>query len=218
MNALGHSPGAKNVKQRQILPVWAKFDAYSVRRQQKRRKTQRAFLLSLTLHAIAIAIMGLGYIRWYRPPVPSEPLVSEAIAVTNLEHFHISSLRKRTMAYPTVNACQDLAHAQPKRCETGGAQFLQPHLTCQFRCYKRGARLPMEETSLHKQRTEIPSVENDCGCACPSPPQSRLKPELHSNTNQKTVSVQRSRLTEMRGWGKHWKVLQKVSPIGKTSA
>ena len=72
-------------------------DAYSYRREQKRRKTQRAFLLSLTLHAIATAIMGIGYIRWYHPRVPSEPLVSEAIAVTDLQRFHISSMRKRAM-------------------------------------------------------------------------------------------------------------------------
>ena len=132
------------------------IDTYSARRQQKRRKTQRAFLLSLTLHAIAMVIIGLGYIRWYRPPLPSEPLVSEAIAVTNLERFHISSMRKRTMPTrrstptkrtPTVNQnVTKLTRATPAAASNVSMPVLQT-----------AARLPMEETSLHEQRTEIPA-------------------------------------------------------------
>ena len=54
------------------------FDTYWHKLYQKRRKTRRAFLISLVLHTIAIGIMSLGYIRWYHPMQPSEPLVSEA--------------------------------------------------------------------------------------------------------------------------------------------
>ena len=130
------------------------LNTYSYTRQQKRRKTQRAFLLSLILHAIAITIVGLGYIRWYRPPVPSEPVVSEAIAVTNLQRFHINSMRKRTMptrrstpakTAPTLNqSVARLARATP------ASNMSTPVL-------KTAARLPIAETSLHAQTTETPA-------------------------------------------------------------
>ena len=64
---------------------------------KKRRKTRRAFLFSLVLHAIATGIIGLGYIRWYQPMQPSEPLTSEAISVASLQRFHVNSTRKRSM-------------------------------------------------------------------------------------------------------------------------
>ena len=176
-----------NVKQRQILPTRAKFDAYSVRRQQKRRKTQRAFLLSLTLHAIAIAIMGLGYIRWYRPPVPSEPLVSEAIAVTNLERFHISSLRKRTMptrrstpakTSPTLNQnVAKLTHATPAAASNMSIPVLQT-----------AERLPMEETSLHEQRTEIPAWKTIAAAHAHAP---TIAPKLKTTQEHKTENSKR---------------------------
>ena len=88
------------------------FDAYWDKLHQKRRKTRRALLISLVLHTIAIGIMSLGYIRWYRPMQPSEPLTSEAIAVTTLQRFHVSSPRKRSMSTTrrfNTCACEDLA-------------------------------------------------------------------------------------------------------------
>lgn len=127
---------------------------YSCRRQQKRRKTRRAFLLSLILHAIATAIMGVGYIRWYHPKVPSEPLVSEAITVTDLHRFHIRSTRQRAMptrrptpskTSPTLN--QNIAKLERT---TPASHMSIPVL-------QTSARLPMEETSLHKQITETPA-------------------------------------------------------------
>ncbi len=130
------------------------LDTYSYTRQQKRRKTQRAFLLSLVLHAIAIIIVGLGYIRWYRPQLRSEPLVSEAISVTNLQRFHINSLRKRTMptrrstpakTSPTLNpSVAKLARAIP------ASSVSTPVL-------KTAARLPMAETTLHERTTQTPA-------------------------------------------------------------
>ena len=131
------------------------FDTYSDRLQQKRRKTQRAFLLSLILHAIAITIMGLGYIRWYHPRLPSEPLVSEAISVTNFERFHISSMRKRAM--PTRRSTPAKTSLTVKqsvrkltRATPASASNVSPVL-------KTAARLPMAETFLHKQTTETPA-------------------------------------------------------------
>ena len=130
------------------------LDTYSYTRQQKRRKTQKAFLFSLILHAIAITIMGLGYIRWYRPQLASEPLVSEAIAVTHLQRFHINSTRKRTMptrrstpakTAPALNqSVAKLARATP------ASNMSTPVL-------KTSARLPMAETRLHEQTTQTPA-------------------------------------------------------------
>ena len=132
------------------------FDAYSAKLQQKRRKIRRAFLLSLTLHAIAITIMGLGYIRWYHPRLPSEPLVSEAITVTSLQRFHINSMRKRSMptrrsmpskTSPTVNqSVAKLARATPSAASHASIPVLQTT-----------ARLPMAETFLQEQTTETPA-------------------------------------------------------------
>ncbi len=131
------------------------FDAYSYHREQMRRKTRRAFLLSLILHAIAIVIMGLGYIRWYRPQVPSEPLVSEAISVINLQRFHVSSMQKRSMptrrstpikASPTVR--QNVAKLQRTAPAASNASIPVLQTT---------ARLPMAETSLQEHTTETPA-------------------------------------------------------------
>ena len=163
------------------------IDAYSFRLQQKRRKTQRAFLLSLILHAIAITIMGLGYIRWYRPPLPSEPLVSEAISVTNLKRFHISSTRKRTMPTrrstpvkpsPTLNQnVAKMTRATPAAASNMSMPVLQT-----------AARLPMEETSLHEQRTEIPAWKTIAAAHAQAPtitPKTRTTQEDESENSKR---------------------------------
>ena len=78
-----------------------RLDTYSDKfqhfRHHRRRKTRRAFLVSLVLHAIATGIIGLSYIQWYQQMQPSDPLISEAISVTSLQRFHVSSTRKRSM-------------------------------------------------------------------------------------------------------------------------
>ena len=132
------------------------LDTYSDKLQQKRRKTRRAFLFSLVLHAIAIGIIGLGYIRWYRPMQPSEPLTSEAIAVTSLQRFHVNSTRKRSMpatrrstptrskTSPALN--QNVAkpvHSAPPMASRTSIPML-----------RTDARLPMAETSLREQTPE----------------------------------------------------------------
>ena len=127
---------------------------YSYIRHQKRRKTQRAFLLSLILHAIAITIMGLGYIRWYRPQLPSEPLVSEAITVTHLQRFHINSMRKRTM--PTRRSTPVKTSPTPTQSVAKLARAT-PASNMSLSVAKTSARLPMAETTLQEQTTETPT-------------------------------------------------------------
>ncbi|MDE0425055.1 MAG: VWA domain-containing protein [Candidatus Poribacteria bacterium] len=129
------------------------LETYSYTRQQKRRKTQKAFLLSLILHAITITIMGLGYIRWYRPQLPSEPLVSEAISVTALQRFHINSMRKRTM--PTRRSTPVKASPTPNQTVAKLARATPaPYMSMSVP--KTSARLPMAETTLQEQTTETP--------------------------------------------------------------
>ena len=134
------------------------FDVYWNKQQQKRKKTRRAFLLSLVLHAIAIGIMSIGYIRWYRPMYPSEPLVSEAISVTELRRFHVSSTQKRSMPArrstplqakrsPAANQnAAQLTHSAPPTLSNAAIPVL-----------KTDARLPVAETSLREQTTETPA-------------------------------------------------------------
>ena len=134
------------------------FDAYWDKRLQKRRKTRGALLISLVLHAIAIGLMSIGYIRWYRPMLPSEPLVSEAIAVTELRRFHVSSTHKRSMEArrstpvhakrsPAANQnAAKLTHSAPPTLSNASIPVL-----------KTDARLPIAETSLREHTTETPA-------------------------------------------------------------
>ena len=132
------------------------LDTYSDKLQQKRRKTRRAFLFSLVLHAIATGIIGLGYIQWYRPMQPSEPLTSEAIAVTSLQRFHVNSTHKRSMpakrrstptrskTSPSVNQnVAKLVHSAPPTASSASIPVL-----------RTDARLPLAETSLREQTPE----------------------------------------------------------------
>ena len=134
------------------------FDAYWDKRLQKRRKTRRALLMSLVLHAVAIGMMSIGYIRWYRPMQPSEPLVSDAIAVTELRRFHVSSTHKRSMPArrstpmhaqrsPVVNQnAAKLTHSAPPTLSNASIPVV-----------KTDARLPIAETSLREHTTETPA-------------------------------------------------------------
>ncbi len=74
------------------------FDNYSEKLQQKRRKTRRAFLMSVVLHFVVIALTGISYVRWYRPMLASEALIEEAMVVSTVKRFHMSSERKRSMS------------------------------------------------------------------------------------------------------------------------
>ncbi len=133
-------------------------DTYSYKRWQKRRKTRNAFFVSLVLHTIAIGIMSFSYIHWYRPMLPSEPLVSEAISVTDFKRFHVSSTRKRSMPkrrstpMPTENSVAThrniakLQHSAPPTLSSASVPVV-----------RTDARLPMAETTLREQTTEKPA-------------------------------------------------------------
>ena len=139
------------------LTIYSTYsDKFQYSRYQRRRKTRRAFLVSLVLHAIATGIIGLGYIHWYRPMQPSEPLTSEAIAVTSLQRFHVSSTRKRSMpakrrstSAPSKTSSalnQNVAkrvHSSPPTASSASIPVVRTE-----------ARLPMAETSLREQTTE----------------------------------------------------------------
>ena len=164
------------------------FDAYSAKLQQKRRKIRRAFLLSLTLHAIAITIMGLGYIRWYHPRLPSEPLVSEAITVMNFQRFHINSMRKRSMptrrsmpskTSPTVNqSVAKLARATPSAASNASIPVLQTT-----------ALLPMAETFLQEQTTETPAWKTIATAIVPKPKTVQEQTALSDTTGSKSPAL-----------------------------
>ena len=134
------------------------FDAYWEKRLQKRRKTRRALLISLVLHTIAIGMMSIGYIRWYRPMQPSEPLVSEAIAVTELRRFHVSSTHKRSMAARRSTP----GHAKRSPAVSQSAPKIAPSApptlsNASIPMLKTDARLPIAETSLREHTTETPT-------------------------------------------------------------
>ena len=134
------------------------FDAYWDKRLQKRKKTRRALLMSLVLHTIAIGMMSIGYIRWYRPMQPSEPLVSEAIAVTQLRRFHVSSTHRRSM--PARRSTP--VHAKRSPAANQNAAKLTPSApptlsNASIPVLKTDARLPMAETLLREHTTETPA-------------------------------------------------------------
>ena len=134
------------------------LDTYSDKLQQKRRKTRRAFLVSLVLHAIATGVIGIGYIQWYRPMQPSEPLTSEAITVTSLQRFHVNSTRKRAMPTRRSTSARSktsltlnqnvakLVHSAPPTASSASIPVL-----------RTDARLPMAETSLREHTTKTPA-------------------------------------------------------------
>ncbi len=131
------------------------LDTYSYVHLQKRRKTQKAFLLSLILHSLALAIIGLGYIQWYRPRLPSEPLVFEATVVTDLQRFHINSRHKRAM--PTRRSTP--VRATPTFNQSAAKlQHTPPASSVSIPVLETAAQLPITEGTLsHQQKTETPT-------------------------------------------------------------
>ncbi len=131
------------------------FDAYSEKLQQKRRKTRRAFLISVVLHVVVIALTGISYVRWYRPMLPSESLIEEAMVVSTVKRFHLSSERKRSMPKRrpvSSNAVQitDQSTPQPMISE-------RPITTSESMItLGTDANLPLAEISLSEHATESP--------------------------------------------------------------
>lgn len=147
-----------HIKHSEFIGDWSRdfrytVETYTHKRERLRQKTRKSFLISLILHAIALGVVSLSYIRWYQPVPPSEPLVSEAIAVTNIPRFHVTSSQKRSLpaakrSTPTLPAV------------TAGAEVpLRPTLAArstQMLMLGTDARLPMAETSLSADTSRTP--------------------------------------------------------------
>ena len=135
------------------------FRTYSDKLKQKRRKTRRAFVTSLLLHAIAIGILSLTYIKWYRPMLSAQPLLSEAITVTNIQRFHTNSTRKRPM--PTARRSISSTTEVPQLGNQRAVRLnsTQP-IAASPSAFTIGtkARLPVAETALSEHLTESPQL------------------------------------------------------------
>ena len=131
------------------------FDVYSEKIQQKRRKTRRAFLLSVVLHGVFIALTGLSYISWYRPMLSSQPLVEDVIVVLTVKRFHVSSARKRSMP-----ARRQVSSAKVQVADQKAAQPMNSArpITTDTSMIGLGtdANLSIAETSLSENETESP--------------------------------------------------------------
>lgn len=132
------------------------LETYSYERQQKRRKTRRAFLISLVLHTLAIGAISLSYVRWYRQMQQAELLTSEAISVTDVQRFHVNSTRKRSM--PATRRTSRMSAKTSPALNPNPANMMQaaPPTTSNpsLPVIKTDARLPVAETVLQEQTPE----------------------------------------------------------------
>ena len=131
------------------------FETYSYQRQQKRRKTGRAFLASLVLHVLAIGLVSISYIRWYRPMQPTALLTSEAISVTSVRRFHVNSTQKRSMPRtlrrtPVPAQTEPAANPNVVSHRPSVPPAVAPAL-------QTDARLPIAETDLSEQTPDTPT-------------------------------------------------------------
>ncbi len=131
------------------------FEDFTYQLRQKRRKTRRAFILSVVLHALAIALLSLSYITWYRPMMLSQTILNDTIEVTTVKRFHTSSQQKRSMPKRrpvSANAVKvkNQNHAEPidstKRVTTDASSI----------AFGTDANLPFAETQLSDTTTEKP--------------------------------------------------------------
>ncbi len=131
------------------------FEIYSEKLQQKRTKTRRAFLISLVLHGVVIVLVSISYVRWYRPLLVSDPLVSDAVIISTAKRFHISSERKRSMPkrrpissnaveISKQNAVQPINSTRPIKTGTS------------LTAVGTEANLPIEETTLSEIASKNP--------------------------------------------------------------
>ena len=164
------------------------FEIYSEKLKRKRRKTRRAFLMSLLLHAIGIALVSLSYISWYRPMLSPEPLVKDAISVSTVKRFHMSSERKRSMPkrrpvssntakVTRQSAAQPMHSARPITTGTSMTAF------------GTDAGLPIAETSLSENPTEAPEWKSIAVANAQSPtitPIAEKIEDLAGTTQQNT--------------------------------
>ena len=131
------------------------FDTYSDKLRRKRKKTRGAFVMSLILHAVAIALTSFSYIRWYRPMISSESLVKDTVKVTSIRRFHTSSSRKRL-----VSKRRPISSNSVKVTDQSTPQPMipaRPVTTSEaVTAFGTDANLPIAETSLSENATESP--------------------------------------------------------------
>ncbi len=163
------------------------FDVYSEKLQQKRRKTRRAFLMSIVLHVVIIALTGLSYVRWYRPMLSADSLVEEAIVVSTVKRFHMSSERKRSMSkrrsvssntvqITKQNAAQPINSVRPI---TPGVSTI---------ALGTDANLPMADTLLSENATEKPEWKP---IAIANPQSPTITP-IAENLQEQSETIQQS--------------------------
>lgn len=166
------------------------FDEFTYKRLHKRRRTRRAFLLSLTLHALAIALISLSYITWYRPMMLPETMLNDTLEVTTVRRFHTSSQRKRSMpkrrAVSSKSAqVRNQNHAEPidttQRVTTENASI----------GFGTEADLPFAETRLSDTSTKKPEWKSIAVPSVQSPTisVSTLTDEEHLDTLQEEVNA-----------------------------
>ncbi|MYF97912.1 VWA domain-containing protein [Candidatus Poribacteria bacterium] len=157
------------------------FDIYTEQLRRKRKKMQRAFLMSLVLHAIGIALVSISYVKWYRPMLSSETLVSDAIILSTPKRLHMSSKRKRSMPKrrPTssnaVNvskqsAAQPINSARPISTGTSMSEF------------GTDAGLPIAETSLSAKATDSPEWKSIAVTNAQSPTIVPITEKMHEQS------------------------------------
>ena len=131
------------------------FEIYSEKLNENVQKRNRAFLMSLFLHVIGIALISLSYVSWHRPMLSPETLVKETVSVSIVKRFHMSSERKRSMPkrrpvssiavkVTDQSAAQPMNSARPVTTGTSMSEF------------GTDAGLPIAETSLSDSATESP--------------------------------------------------------------
>lgn len=131
------------------------FDNYSEKLQQKRRKIRRAFLMSVVLHVVVIALTGISYVRWYRPMLASEALIEEAMVVSTVKRFHMSSERKRSMSKRrSVSSNTVPINKQPAAQPINSARPITASES--ITALGTDTNLPLAETALSEKPTESP--------------------------------------------------------------
>lgn len=162
------------------------FEIYSEQLQRKRKKTQRAFLLSVVLHVISIALVSISYVSWYRPMLSPETLVKESISLSTIKRFHMSSERKRSMpkrrpvssnAVKVSNqtAAQPINSARPITTGPSVSEF------------GTDAGLPIAETTLSAKATESPEWKSIAVTNVQSPTIVPITEKMHDQSG--TIQV-----------------------------
>ncbi len=166
------------------------FDEFRYQRQHKRIRTRRAFLLSVTLHALAIVLISLSYITWYRSMMLPETILNDTLEVTTVRRFLMSSQRKRSMPkrHPVSSKSAQVRNQNPAE-PIDATQ----HVTTESASIGFGteADLPFAETRLSDTSTKKPEWKSIVVPSMQSPTiaVSTLTDEENLDTLQEEINV-----------------------------